>query len=170
VDIPHKMPLGRRRKRAAQREAEGNPGHRLIPVELDFAAAGEIGKPPTWLDKDAKREFKRITAALADLDMLRATDVGVLASYSVAYSRWIAAEKRIAAEGTVLKVVGSQGQEKFVKHPALLVSSEAQKQMLRAGSLLGLNPVDRNKISATPKQLSNPFAALLDNDEETAPD
>ena len=161
---------GRRRKPIGQREAEGNPGHRSIPVEMDFAAAGDIGKPPSWLDKDAKREYKRITAALADLDMLRATDVGVLASYAVAYSRWIAAEKRIATEGTVIKVLGSQGQEKYVKHPALLVSSEAQKQMLRAGSLLGLNPVDRGKISATPKQIANPFAALLGDDDEDTPD
>lgn len=162
---------GRKRKSASQREAEGNPGHRSIPAEIDFAAAGDIGKPPAWLDKDAKREYKRITAALADLDMLRATDVGVLASYSVAYSRWIAAERKIAAEGTVITVTGSQGQTKLVKHPALLVSSEAQKQMLRAGSLLGLNPVDRSKISATPKQLANPFAALLsDDDDEVTPD
>jgi P27 family predicted phage terminase small subunit len=136
---------------------------------MDFTAAGDIGKPPSWLDKDAKREYKRITAALADLDMLRATDVSVLASYSVAYSRWIAAEKRIATEGTVIRILGSQGQEKYVKHPALLVSAEAQKQMLRAGSLLGLNPVDRSKISATPKQIANPFAALM-SDDEAEPD
>jgi P27 family predicted phage terminase small subunit len=162
---------GRKRKSADQRELEGNPGHRPIPVELNFDTAGEIGKPPTWLDKDAKREYKRITSALADLDMLRATDVGVLASYAVAYSRWIAAEKKIAAEGTVITVTGSQGQTKLVKHPALLVSSESQKQMLRAGSLLGLNPVDRSKISATPKQIANPFAALLGDDEdEVSPD
>lgn len=157
---------GRRRKPAPQREVEGNPGHRPIPVELDFSAAGEIGKPPTWLDKDAKKEYRRITAALADLDMLRSTDVGVLASYSVAYSRWIAAETKIAAEGTVIKVTGSTGQEKFIKHPALLVSSESQKQMLRAGSLLGLNPVDRSKISASPKQLANPFATLLGDKDD----
>lgn len=157
---------GRKRKPAVQREREGNPGHRPIPAELDFTTTGEIGKPPTWLDKDAKKEYRRITAALANLDMLRATDVGVLASYSVAYSRWIASEKKIAIEGTVVTVTGSQGQTKLVKHPALLVSSEAQKQMLRAGSLLGLNPVDRSKISATPKQAANPFAALMADDED----
>src|SRR5580658_5044304 len=101
---------GRKRIPAAQREAEGNPGHRPIPVELDFAAAGEIAKPPSWLDTYAKKEYRRITAARADLDMLRATDVGVMASSAVAYSRWIAAEKKITAEGTVVKVTGSQGQ------------------------------------------------------------
>jgi phage terminase small subunit len=99
IGMALRMP-GRKRKPAAQRESEGNPGHRPIPVELDFAAAGDIGKPPTWLDKDAKKEYRRITAAaLADLDMLRSTDVSVLASYAVVYSRWIAAEKKIAAEG-----------------------------------------------------------------------
>lgn len=155
---------GRRRKPAEQREAEGNPGHRPIPTPLDFSATGEIGRPPTWLDRDAKREFKRIVSALADLDMLRSTDVGVLASYAVAYSRWIAAERKLSEEGTVINVDGSQGQVRKVKNPALMVSSEAQKQMLRAGSLLGLNPVDRNKINATPKQLANPFAHLLDDE------
>jgi hypothetical protein len=40
---------GRKRKPAAQREFEGNSGHRAIPTEMDFGAAGEIGKPPSWL-------------------------------------------------------------------------------------------------------------------------
>lgn len=136
---------------------------------MDFAAAGEIPKPPSWLDKDAKREYRRIVDALADLDLLKATDVGVVASYSQAFSRWVAAEKMVAAEGIVRKVVGSQGQEKWVKHPALLVSSDAQKQMLRAGSLIGLNPVDRSRINASPKQLANPFASLMDDDDEPDP-
>ncbi len=158
---------GRKPKPAALRELTGNAGHRPIPVELDFTAAGPI-KMPSWLDKDAKAEWRRIVKALSDLDLLKATDVGVLASYCIAYSRWVAAERKIAAEGTVIKMTGSQGQEKWVKHPALMVSSEAQKQMLRAGSLLGLNPVDRNKISASPKQQANPFATLFAGDDDEA--
>lgn len=119
---------------------------------------------PKFLDKLATKEWKRIIAALADLDLLRATDTGVLASYCVAYSRWQQAEEKLAAEGPVKEVTGSTGQTKFVKHPMLMVSAEAQKQMLRAGSLLGFNPVDRSKVGATPKQVANPFADL-DNDE-----
>jgi phage terminase small subunit len=38
-----------------------------------------------------RKEYRRITTALADLDVLRSTDVGFLASYAIAYSRWIAA-------------------------------------------------------------------------------
>lgn len=157
---------GRRPKPSAMKQLEGNPGHKPIQSEVDFSAAGEIPKPPAWLDKDAKKEYRRIVDALADLDLLKATDVSVLASYSQAYSRWVAAEKRIAKEGSVVKVVGSQGQEKWIKHPALLVSSESQKQMLRAGSLLGLNPVDRGRLNASPKELANPFTSLMDDDDD----
>jgi P27 family predicted phage terminase small subunit len=160
------MPPGRKRKPASVHIANGNPGGRPIQTEADYSAAGDIGKAPSWIDAGAKAEYKRIVAALEDLDLLRATDLGVVVSYAVAYSRWMAAEKQITKEGTVLQVMGSQGQQKFVKHPALLVSAAAQTQMLRAGSLLGLNPVDRAKISASPKQLANPFTSLLGNDDE----
>jgi P27 family predicted phage terminase small subunit len=101
---------------AAQGENEGNPGHRSHPRPTRLRGLGDIGKPPTLLDKDAKSKYRRLTAALADLDMLGATDVGVAASNAVAYSRWFATEKKIAAQGAVLKVEGSQGQIKPLKH------------------------------------------------------
>ncbi len=157
---------GRKRLPASVKEANGNPGHRPIQPDADFSSAGAIGEPPAWLDDEAKREFTRIVEALEDMDLLHSTDVGVLASYAVNYSRWVHAERRISTEGTVLLVEGSQGQSKHVKHPALMVSSDAQKQMIRAGALIGLNPVDRNRLSASPKQLANPFASLLDGDDE----
>jgi len=130
---------------------------------MDFSAAGEIPKPPSWMDTLAKREYKRIVESLSDLDLLKAVDVAVLASYATAYSRWITAEKQIAEQGTVISVSGSTGQTKLVKNPALTVGSDAQKQMLRAGSLLGLNPADRNRLNAAPKQIANPFTALMDD-------
>jgi P27 family predicted phage terminase small subunit len=157
---------GRRQSTAAQKLAAGNPGHREIKPDADFSSAGSIGDPPEWLDAGAKTEFKRIVASLQDLDLLHSTDVSVLASYAVAYSRWVAAEQQVAVEGTVIKVDGSQGQSKLVKHPALTVSAESQKQMLRAGSLLGLNPADRYKLAAPAKQAANPFAALLNNEDD----
>lgn len=152
------MGAGRKRKPAEQRIAEGNPGHRPIPLPLDFTAAGEIPGPPSFLDTGAKKEYKRIVLALSNVDTLRSTDLGIVTSYAMNFSRWVNAEKTIAKEGTVLKVTGSQGQEKYIKHPALAVAAEAQSLMIRAGSLLGLNPVDRNKLSAQPKRTDeDPF-------------
>jgi P27 family predicted phage terminase small subunit len=152
-------------KSAAYKEKFGN-GHRPIEPDVDFSSAGAIGDPPAWLDDVAKAEFSRIVTALKDLDLLHATDKAVLTSYAANYSRFVAAEEKVNREGTVIEVVGSQGQSKWIKHPALMVSSEAQKAMIRAGSLIGLNPVDRKRLSASPKQLSNPFASLLDGPED----
>jgi phage terminase small subunit len=48
--------------------------------------------------------------------MLRATDVAVLAIYSVAYSRWIAAKNKVAADGpliTVAPVCGASSEAPF---------------------------------------------------------
>jgi P27 family predicted phage terminase small subunit len=64
--------------------------------DADFSSAGSIGEPPAWLDAEAKAEFLRIVQALDDLDILHSTDVGVLTSYAVAYSRFVAAERKVA--------------------------------------------------------------------------
>jgi hypothetical protein len=40
---------GRKRKPAAQRDAEGNPGHRPILPDADFTSGGVIGAPPVGL-------------------------------------------------------------------------------------------------------------------------
>ena len=156
---------GRKPKSAAQKISEGNPGHRPIIPNADFSGVDAIGDPPDWLDDVAKAEFSRIVSETSDMDILHSTDKAVLASYASNYSRWVAAEKQVAKEGTVLLIEGSQGQNKWIKHPALTVSGEAQKNMLRAGALIGLSPVDRNRLSASPKEQASPFAAF-DTDEE----
>lgn len=150
---------GRPRKPSAVREAEGNPGHRAIRVEPTFTGTP---KCPTWLSTEAKKEWKRITGVLADLDLLRAVDTAVLASYCVAFARWQQAEQQVATEGTVLRITGSTGQEKIVKHPALLVSDQSQKQMFRACSLLGFSPADRTRVAVNAKEAANPFDDLDD--------
>jgi P27 family predicted phage terminase small subunit len=151
------------RKPASIRQAEGNPGHRQIPTEVDYPTGI---KCPSFLDKEAKREWKRIVTALADLDVLKATDSSVLASYCMGFSRWKAAELTLAKEGTTIKIMGSQGQEKWVKHPALMVGAEAQAQMLKAGKQLGFSPVDRVRVPASTKLAANPFNLDDDSDDE----
>lgn len=161
---------GRKRTPSAIRQGEtvgdsnySTVAHRRISPEPNFPTGIRC---PTFLDKLAKREWRRIVTALSDLDLLRATDTAVLASYCAAYSRWEKAERELAAKGAVIEVDGSQGQKKFIKNPQLMVSEQSQKMMLRAGSLLGFTPADRSKVSAPPKQAENPFSKLDDDDDE----
>jgi P27 family predicted phage terminase small subunit len=154
---------GRKRKPSSVRLAEGNPGHRPIPIEVAFPTGMRC---PGWLTKEARKEWKRITDALADMDLFRLPDRAVLASYCQAYSRWKAAEELISIEGPVLKTTGHNGQEKVVRHPALGIAEQAQRQMLRSAALCGFTPADRSKVSAPPKQAVNPFTATLDLDSD----
>lgn len=121
---------------------------------------------PRWLTKDARKEWKRITDALADMDVFRLPDRAVLASYCQAYSRWQTAEELISVEGTVIRATGHNGQEKLIPHPALSVAEQAQRQMLRAATLCGFTPADRSKISAPPKQAINPFLTVMDDGDD----
>jgi P27 family predicted phage terminase small subunit len=151
------------RKPASVRIAEGHAGHRPIPTEIDYPTGI---KCPTFLDPEARKEWRRIASALADLDVLKQTDVSVLASYCVNFSRWKQAEMIIAKEGTTVRLMGSQGQERWVKHPSLTVAIEAQQQMLRSGKQLGFSPVDRVRVPSTPRQAANPFGHLDDGDDD----
>jgi P27 family predicted phage terminase small subunit len=151
------MPVGRKRKPAAQRIAEGNPGHRPIPDEPDFPGQPKM---PDFLDKGARKEWRRIIAALADLDLLKATDTAVLAMYCVAYSRWQTSEEQLTKEGTVITVTGSKGQNKLIKNPTLTISGEAMRQVASLGALLGFNPSDRSKVAAPPKNAKDSFSDL----------
>jgi P27 family predicted phage terminase small subunit len=152
---------GRKRKSSAVRLAEGNPGHRPIPAEVAFPQ-GPM-RCPTWLTKEARKEWKRITDALADMDLFRLPDRAVLSSYCQAYSRWKEAEETISIEGPVIKVTGHNGQERVIRNPSLAIAEQAQKQMLRSAALCGFTPADRSKVSAPPKQAINPFTATLDD-------
>lgn len=148
------------RKPAAVREAEGNPGHRPIPSEIQYPS-GIIC--PLFLDPLAKIEWNRIITLLDGVDVLKQTDMSVLASYCQAYAMWQKAVEITNREGLTIKQIGDKGQVRMVKHPALSIAADAQKDMLRAGSKLGFNPVDRIKVPQPPKQAANSFDSLDDD-------
>lgn len=77
---------------------EGNPGKR--PLNKNEPKPKPVApKCPTWLDKEAKREWKRVAPELEKLGLLTIVDGTALAAYCQAYSRWAAAEKVLTTEG-----------------------------------------------------------------------
>ena len=54
-----------------------------------------IPKCPTWLDKEAKKEWRRMVTELDPLGMLTLIDRSVLARYCDNFSKWMAAEKAL---------------------------------------------------------------------------
>jgi phage terminase small subunit len=76
---------GRKPKPTTLRLLEGNPGKRRV----DPGPAPPAGPPerPEWLDAEAKAEWDRVTAVLAQMRLLSAADRAALAAYCTAYSR-----------------------------------------------------------------------------------
>jgi phage terminase small subunit len=81
-------------------------------------------EPPTWLDREAKAEWRRVVPELARLKLLSRMTRASLASYCEAWSAFVEATKIDHDEGVVCE--GPWGQ---MVHPAL----KAQVQAVRCG-------------------------------------
>jgi P27 family predicted phage terminase small subunit len=118
--------------------------------------AAETPRPPSWLSKPAKREFRRVAAFLADRGTVSQADGATLTLYACSYSRYITAQKDLDQNGhrITVKVLDSHGAAVEVdrENPSLkLVQAEA-KTLLTFLRQLGMTPATREKVKpAKPK-------------------
>lgn len=149
---------GRKPKPTAQRIANGNAGHRAInKSEPDFDHVTNI-EPPVWLPDTAQDMWQHIMPQLLSQGILRMTDLHNVEAFCMAYHRWRQAEDDVTKNGVV--VTGAMGGP--IKNPALTAVSEAKKQMIQFGSLLGLDPSSRTRlIGKKPPEEQNPFTRLI---------
>lgn len=64
-------------------------------------------KPPKWLDRASKREWRRIVKLVRDLGILTEADLNTLAAYCDATVRYVEASQTVQEEGPVVQ--GAQG-------------------------------------------------------------
>ena len=69
---------GRKPKPTAIKVLEGNPGKRALN-EMEPQPEKKAPKCPVWLDKEAKKEWKRISKQLEDLGILTEVDMAAFA-------------------------------------------------------------------------------------------
>ncbi len=62
-------------------------------------------KPPTWLSKVAKKEFRKLAKELLEADLITNVDVVALACYCDAYANYIACAKIIEKEGLTVDIM-----------------------------------------------------------------
>lgn len=151
---------GRRPKPTAQRVAGGNVGHRGVNKnEPVFDVVTNID-PPVWMPEMAQEMWRHLMPQLLAAGVLMMTDLHNVEAFSMAYCRWREAEEDITLKGVV--VTGAMGGP--IKNPALTAASEAKKQMIQFGSLLGLDPSSRTRIVGGGKGKKvddNPFTRLI---------
>jgi P27 family predicted phage terminase small subunit len=149
---------GRKPKPTARKKAAGNPGKRALNNdEPDFGLVTNIDAPE-WITEEARDMWQRVAPLLLKQKVLQATDLHNVEVFCTAYGNWRAAKNHVAKFGLVLE--GASGGP--VKNPALTVINEAAKQMVTFGSMLGLDPASRQRLTgAGNDKPDNPFGDLL---------
>ncbi|HEY8566594.1 MAG TPA: phage terminase small subunit P27 family [Beijerinckiaceae bacterium] len=105
-------------------------------IGTDRDALPTVPRPPSWLAKEAKAEWRRVMPLLVERRILTDADMGCVEAYCTAIARVREAEKLIAVEGLTM---GSR------KHPAVALQNDAMTQARQLAAELGLTPVSRSR-------------------------
>lgn len=152
-----KSSRGRKPKPTALKVFEGNPGKRAIKSEPKPKA--KAPSCPSWLDKDAKAEWKRVCSELVAMGVVTAIDRATLAGYCEAFSRWKQAVQTVQELGQywVNEKFDSAGNHIIMhkRHPAVGIASEALRDMRSMASELGITPASRTRLYNEPDELDD---------------
>lgn len=117
-------------------------------------------EPPEYMDdlEFAPMIWRSIVPELLENELLRITDMHNVEVFCMAYDTYRQSQKELAKQGVT--VMGASGS--LIKNPALTALNEAARQMATFGSLLGLDPSSRQRLTgAGDKNQTNPFAGVL---------
>ncbi len=135
---------GRKPKPTAVKVLEGNPGKRQLNISEIKPAQAKPPKCPSWLEEEAKAEWKRLGKNLFELGILTDLDVAAFSSYCQAYARWREAEEFISQHGSLVKTPSGYWQQV----PQVSIAHQNQKIMMQAAAEFGLTPSARSRIIA----------------------
>lgn len=134
---------GRKPKPTAMKVLEGNPGGRPLN-NREPAPAKKAPRCPSWLEDEAKKEWKRMAKVLEAMGLLTEMDMAAFAGYCQAYARWKEAEEFITQHGSMVRTPNGYLQQV----PQVSIAQTNQKIMLKFCEQFGLTPSARSRIVA----------------------
>ncbi len=149
--------MGRHRTPKALNELRGNPGKRpLNDAEPQFASLDQ--QPPAYLDEVGAEKWRERVECLSSVPgLISQNDYDALAAYCEAYQEFRAALEEIEQDGPT--AVSHNGAA--YAHPAVGRKNQAVKRMLSIGSKFGMNPSDRQRLSAGGVEDTDPLLAMM---------
>lgn len=134
---------GRKPKPTALKELEGNPGGRPLN-QSEPKPKRKAPRCPTWLEDEAKKEWKRMGKILEQMGLLTEMDMAAFAGYCQAYARWKEAEEFITQHGNMIRTPNGYLQQV----PQVSIAQTNLKIMLKFCEQFGLTPSARSRITA----------------------
>jgi len=149
---------GRKPKPTALKVLEGNPGKRPLNMN-EPKPEKKAPKCPSWLEPEAKKEWRRMSKQLEELGVLTQVDAAAFAGYCQAYARWKEAEEFLSKHGTIFKTPSGYIQQV----PQVSIAQTYLKIMRDFCSEFGLTPSSRSRIAVdnAVKDCADPMEKLL---------
>lgn len=99
-------------------------------------------KCPSWIDEEAKKEWKRIIKEFEENDDLKTFDLKALEGYCQSYSRWKQCENVLQTAGLTFTTPNGYVQQR----PEVAISNKALAEMRAWTKELGLTPAARARM------------------------
>lgn len=118
--------------------------------EAEKATTGrdQLARAPNWLiDRIAKAEYKRITAALSKISIIGNLDLNNIAAYCNAYALYRKATADLAATSLMIEKNGPDGKSFLVENPLIKIQRDYAEEMRKFARLCGLTIDSRLKIA-----------------------
>jgi P27 family predicted phage terminase small subunit len=123
----------------------------------DRAASNEpqaTGRPtcPSWLNADARKEFRRVVKMLTKMGVVGQIDGNALARYASTWVRWRQAVQTIEKSGTEVAVFrDAEGRVKAMNvSPLTNVARSLAEELGRLEQAFGMTPSARSRIEVSP--------------------
>ena len=103
-------------------------------------------KPPSWLGKIAKKEFKYIVDETKSIELLTNLDVHTLALYSNVYEQYVICNQRLLEDGIIVEA-NKASETVTAAHPLFVKQAQLFDQLRKMQTDLGLSPSSRAKLA-----------------------
>ena len=131
-------------KPTVMKRLQGNPGRRPLNKREPKPTKSKP-RCPSYLNDEAKREWRRLVGPLYDAGLLTAIDQNALAVYCDTVALWIEATRQVNKTG----LVGKTKNGNLIQNPYLNIANRAKRDALRFMQEFGLTPSSRARIIVT---------------------
>lgn len=135
-----------------------NAPHELEP---DYEVCAPVA--PEYLSPEAAKHFDKMVAQLEEAGVMTGIDTDALALYCRTWTDWVAEDKALRKEGTIID--GVKGGK--IRNPRIAIINQLYKQLQQMMAHFGITPKTRNKVQSIRSKGGKPtgkpknrFAAL----------
>ncbi len=152
---------GRKPKPNNLKLVQGNPGKR--PINHEEPKPPPIApKPPAWLHKEGKKEWKRLAPQLEKLGLLTQIDAAAFTCYCECWAQYRDAVEFTHKHGTVYPIKTNDGEVKYLQQvPQVGIANQMAKQMRSLCAEFGMTPSSRGRMNVPGEKTPDDFEEFL---------